>query len=181
MARTDTLSNESKQALAEAEADANREADEQRMRETDIEEDDFSPTSLASPFALPPTLARDSAPKNARSEAQIAVDAVVKDAYSKWLAAGEPRTWPLIVSTGCVAGYWVKPANVDKIQKMVKFAGVLHRVSIRMGRPAPRADDMPQDGRVFVNFAVLTTIQLSEETKANMRAARANRAAASAS
>ncbi len=183
MARTaqHELSDEAKQAIAAADAeDAREDLFEQYAAEIDDEADDFAPASLSNPFALPVELARKAAPKNARNDAQLAVDAVVRDVHAKWLDAGEPRTWPLIVETGVVAGYWVRPQNEPKIQKMVKSSADLLGLSVRKGTTTPRTDDMPQDGRVFVNFTIVTRNEMSEETKAKMAAARANRKAAAA-
>lgn len=155
----DELSEESRQAIAAAEADANREKVWQNyIAEMDDGTDEFAALFLANPFALPAELAQDSAPKNARSEAQLAVDSVIRDVHAKWLEAGEPRAWPDIVATGTVAGYWVTPKNVDQITKMIKSAIIATPgVSVKWGRTTPRTEDMPQDGRVFVNFTVTTT------------------------
>lgn len=175
MARTaqHELSDEAKQAIASADAEASLEADLAAFGEgVDESVDDFDPASLSTPYALPAELAKDSAPKNARNDGQLAVDGVVRDVHAKWLEAGEPRTWPLIVETGSVAGYWVKPQSEPKIRKMVKSAADMLGVSVRYGRTTPRAEGMEQDGRVFVNFAILTTKPLSDEVKAKMATAR---------
>jgi hypothetical protein len=151
------LSNESKQAIAEANADA-EEAINEAAFTAEIEDgtDDFDTTVLAAPLVLPASLAKDSAPKNARNEAQLAIDSVVADVHAKWLEAGEPRVWPDIVSSGSVAGYWVNPASEVRIKKMIKSGADFKRLAVRFGQVAPRAADMPQDGRVFISFTILT-------------------------
>jgi hypothetical protein len=150
------MSAATKQAVAEATAEENAAMDEARYVATyDDGADDFDLFALAAPLTLPSTLAQDSAPKNARNDAQLAIDAVVFNVHEAWKDAGEPRTWPLQVSAGVVAGYWVKPASVDKIKKMAKSGADYHKLAIRYGRVTPRSDDMEQDGRVFVSFTIL--------------------------
>ena len=151
------MSAATRQAVAEADAEANAEVYEQAYAApVDDETDDFDPGTLAAPLVLPASLADNVAPKNARSEAQMAIDSVVADVHAKWAEAGEPRTWPEIVATGSVAGYWVKPVSVERVKKMIKAGADYHKRAVRYGRVAPRTEEMEQDGRVFVSFAILT-------------------------
>ncbi len=149
------LSDEARQAIAQAEAEANSEDIEADFAAVS-EADPFSPESLSAPLAMPASLARRTAPtKGGRSEAQLAIDGVVETVHQAWLAAGSPSQWlgeDGMVAAGCVAGYWVLPNQVDKIRKLVKSAGDKANYAIRSGSPAPRTEDMVQDGRVFYSF-----------------------------
>lgn len=153
--RETELSDEARQAIAQAEAEENLEDIEADYAAVS-EADPFSPESLSAPLAMPASLATRTAPtKGGRSEAQLAIDGVVETVHQAWVNAGRPPQWAGpdgMVAAGCVAGYWLAPAQVEKIRKMVKSAGDKANYAIRNGSPAPRTEDMPQDGKVFYAF-----------------------------
>lgn len=167
MAKSQTLSDESKRAISEAEAEENSGAIEAEFAAVSSADDPFSPENLASPLAMPASLAQRSQPtKGGRSPAQAALDKVVESVHTRWIDAGKPRTWPDLVAAGVVAGYWLEPHAAEKMKKMLTSGGNLLNYRIRYGTYANRSDDMEQDGKVFLSFSVLDRRPRTSSTNA---------------
>ena len=112
-------------------------------------------------------LIKATAPRNARNDEQRKMDDAVKSLHSKWVAAGRPSQWPVMVSKGCVATIPVEPQHAAKLKAVINRAATLHGVAPRWGTPvlvteefirkqAARGVVIPAHylGREMVSFAV---------------------------
>jgi hypothetical protein len=111
-----------------------------------------APQTAAFDFVLLPSeLAKTTAPKNARSEDQAAMDTLVKRLHEAWIRAGKPTgAWPVLVEKRVVATMFVAPEDAAKRKDMIKraatYLGVYHKfgtsyvlteeLAKRYGRPA---------------------------------------------
>lgn len=129
----------------------------------------FSAEFLAAPITLAgdSELAKITAPRNQRSEEQIAMDNTVKALHSKWVAAGRPSQWPVMASKGCVATYPSKPENTAKLKQYINRGAALHDLAIKWGttilvteefirKQTARGVQIPQQylGCEMISFAV---------------------------
>jgi hypothetical protein len=118
---------------------------------TDATKTDATQTAGFDFVLLPSELAKTTAPKNARSEDQSAMDALVKRLHEAWTRAGNPTgAWPVLVEKRVVATMFVAPEDAAKRKDMIKraatYLGVYHKfgtpyvlteeLAKRYGRPA---------------------------------------------
>ena len=153
-------------------------------------ENNVTSSFISQPIMLDiePELVKASAPRNARSEEQKAMDAVVSNLHKKWAAEGKSTTWSTLAAKKCVATYIVEPSDVTKIRQLVNRATALHSVRARYGTdvtvtPAMLSKyGMPDNylGRTVVSFAIMDKRPRDidpEVTKRAVQKAQATRAA----
>lgn len=114
-----------------------------------------------------PDLLKATAPRNARSDEQRAMDAVVATAHKTWIDAGKPDKWADLAAKRCVKSYFCEPAEAAKLKQYANRAAVLHNVRIRYGTsvtvtPEFRAKrpQVPEAylGREIISFAVMDKV-----------------------
>jgi hypothetical protein len=105
--------------------------------------------------APPEDIQDQTAPARARDEQQMAMDELAERLYDKWAREGKPATWPALLASKVVAGYWVAPDAVAGLKKIVDKAADYHGHRARWGTLANRSRSMEQDGKVFASFAIV--------------------------
>lgn len=143
---------------------------------------------LASPITLAPDLVKATAPAHERSEQQKKIDEIVKNVHGQWKEAGKPSQWGKCVADKLVVTYFLLPAQVSEVKKLVNRATVLHEVRVKYGSEVTVTEalvkryGLPADylGRTVLSFTIMDKMAgraISEETRAKMRAAAAARKA----
>lgn len=104
-----------------------------------------------------------SAPRNARSEEQRAMDTVTRDLHAKWVKAAKPTKWADAVTAKVVATYFVNPDQVSTLKGFVNRAVTLNGTRVRFGTEMTvtetivRKYGLPETelGKSIISFAVM--------------------------